>query len=86
MGTVGDAGRIAGGSMAALKGQPLSLALVVMNMALLLLVFYSANDQNEGRRHMATLILKQQRETEILLSKCIDVDGVRKIIEAITPR
>ncbi len=82
MGAVDEAGKIAGGFMGAMRGQPLSLALVFMNLALLVLVFYTANEQNAGRRYMAELVLKQQSGTELLLSKCIDVESIRRLFEA----
>jgi hypothetical protein len=81
MGPVEETSKIASGFMIALKDQPLSLALVVMNMALLILVFYTANAEKSSRKYMAELILKQHSETELLLSKCIDVDSIQKMLE-----
>ncbi len=80
MGPIDEAGKAANTFLDALKGQPLSLALVVMNVALLLLVFWTANQQSESRKEMATLILQRQAETELLLSKCIDADTIKKML------
>jgi hypothetical protein len=66
--------------------QPLSLALVVMNLALLFLVAHNANEQGDYRRQIAELLIKQFRETDILLSKCVDTDELRKLLQANPPR
>src|SRR6476619_7634245 len=79
MGVEEEAGKAVGGFMSALTDQPLSLALVVMNIALLILVYINASEQNTYRRQVAELLIKQFRETDILLSKCVDADEVRKL-------
>jgi hypothetical protein len=82
MGPVEEAGKVATGFMDILRGQPLSLALVVMNMSLMVLVFYTANAEKASRRYMAEIILKQQGEAQSLLSKCIDIDGLKRFLDA----
>jgi hypothetical protein len=66
--------------MSALKDQPLSLALVVMNIPDF--SGYNANEQGDYRRQIAELLIKQFRETKILLSKCVDAGEVRKLLQA----
>jgi len=79
LGAVDEAGKAATGFIAVLSHQPLSLALVVMNLALLCLVFYTANEQATNRRYMAEQVLSQ-------LSKCIDADEMKRIIETLGRR
>jgi hypothetical protein len=86
MGVEEEASKAVGGFMSALKDQPLSLALVVMNIALLFLVAYNANEQGDYRRQIAGLLIETFRETEVLLSKCVDAEEVRKLLQAIPPR
>ena len=86
MGVEEEAGKAVGGFMSAPKDQPLSLALVVMNIALLILVYINASEQNTYRRQVAELLIKQFRETDILLSKCVDTDELRKLLQANPPR
>ena len=81
MGVEEEAGKAVGGFMSALKDQPLSLALVVMNIALLILVYINASEQNTYRRQVAELLIKNTHETEVLLSKCIDAEEVRKLLQ-----
>jgi hypothetical protein len=83
--TMQEAGKAAGTFMTILKGQPLSLALVVMNLALLLLVFYNANQVQAARSQLGTLIIKTFSDTNVLLSKCIDADEVRKLLQVSPP-
>ncbi len=83
MGPIDEAGKAANTVLDSLKGQPLSLALVLMNIALLLLVFWTANQQSESRKEMAKLILQRQSESELLLSKCIDADAIKKMLEGL---
>lgn len=57
----------------ALKGQPLSLALVVMNIVLLGFLFYNGNQINENRNQYL-------RETQRILASCIHVEDLDKIL------
>ena len=86
MGVEEEAGKAVGGFMSALRDQPLSLALVVMNIALLFLVAYNANEQGDYRRQIAELLIKQFGDANILLSKCVDADELRKLLQANPPR
>ncbi len=76
-----ELGKIAGSFMAVLRGQPLSLALVAMNVVLLFFVFQTAQDQSSTRRYMADLITKQYSEMFSILSKCISADEVKRLID-----
>jgi CHASE3 domain sensor protein len=57
--------------MQSLKEQPLSLALVVMNFALLGFVYMQSNQFNNQRADNVKLFTDVQREVQKLLSECI---------------
>jgi hypothetical protein len=57
-----EASRVATGFLDALKGQPLSLALVVMNLALLAILYYALSVSVATRKHEFELMMGNQRE------------------------
>ena len=67
MSPIQETGKAVGGFFEVMRAQPLSLALVVMNFALLGYIFYSG-------REMITLAYQSQKETSLLLSKCVDIE------------
>lgn len=71
MGPVEEAGKAANTFMDALKAQPLSLALVVMNLTLLTFIFYWANAINTQRQESVKMILDVEKQVHELLSRCI---------------
>ncbi len=85
MGLTEEAGRAVGGFMVALRHQPLSLALVIMNISLLVLVAWNANEQSTNRRQVAEMIVKQFSETAKLLARCVDADELRKLLQTGRP-
>lgn len=69
---VGDgAVKAANTFMDSLREQPLSLALVVMNFALLGFVYMQSNQFNNQRADNVKLFTDVQREVQKLLSECI---------------
>jgi hypothetical protein len=70
-GPVDEAGKAVGGFLDAMKAQPLSLALVVMNLALLLLFYFIMEKVSETRAREFTALQVEQKEVRELLSKCI---------------
>lgn len=66
MSVTGNGGRAAAGIVDALKSQPLSLALVIMNIGLLLL-FYVIVKSAEARQ---TITSEQQTKLTELLATC----------------
>jgi hypothetical protein len=82
MGPVEEGSKAIGGVVESLKAQPLSLALVVMNVALLALFYYIASKVSETRqREMAALyqehkeandaLLREHREVREMLAHCV---------------
>jgi len=74
-GAAEEAGKAANTFMQSLKDQPLSLALVVMNLALLGLFFYIAHVATENRSNEFSKMIEAQKEVNLLLSKCVVPGG-----------
>lgn len=66
-----EIGRVAGSVVESLKGQPLSLALVVMNIGLMLILWYVAHTLSAARQHELELMLSEQKDIRELLAKCV---------------
>ena len=66
-----EGGKAVNSFIDSLKAQPLSLALVVMNLALLALLYYVAERTSEVRKHDVELIYKQQEQVQALLARCV---------------
>jgi hypothetical protein len=64
-------GKAAGGFMEVMKSQPLSLALVVMNFALIGFVYFQSTQFNSQRVDNIKLFIQVQSEVQKLLSQCI---------------
>jgi hypothetical protein len=80
-----EAGKAVRGFVDTLRDQPLSLALVVMNIALLALVGWNARDQTATRLETAKLIIEKFKATDKLLANCTDVEGVRRLLQTAPP-
>lgn len=80
MGGVEEVGKVVNSAVATFKAQPLSLALVIMNMALLILVAYNSNQLNSTRAETTTLIVKMMSETSVLLSKCVSAEELGRLL------
>jgi hypothetical protein len=63
--------QVAGGIIDALKGQPLSLALVIMNIGLLLFMYYSSQQAHSERATEMKLLYENRSEVGRLLANCI---------------
>jgi membrane-anchored glycerophosphoryl diester phosphodiesterase (GDPDase) len=66
-----DVSGVAHGVVNSLKSQPLALALVVMNFALIGFVYYQSSIFNTQREANVKLFVDVQREVQKLLSQCI---------------
>ncbi len=71
MGATEEASKAVGGFMDAMKSQPLSLALVIMNIGLMLLMYLLWTSAEEYRNKQMDLIFGSQKETQELLARCI---------------
>jgi hypothetical protein len=70
-GPVEEAGKVAGGVIEALKTQPLALALVIMNCALLGLFFYVTSTISKQREREVTMLYADHKEVRDLLARCV---------------
>jgi hypothetical protein len=71
MGATEETAKAASGFMEAMKGQPLSLALVVMNICLMGLMWKVYTKADETRQAQMKMIFEAQREVQQLLVKCV---------------
>lgn len=72
-GPVEEAGKVAGGITEALKSVPLALSLVVMNIALLVVLFIVIKYAHDNRR----LDREAEQELQQLLSHCVVPPSVK---------
>jgi hypothetical protein len=70
-GPVEEVGKVAGGVIDAMKSQPLALALVIMNCALLGLFFYVTSTIAKQREREVALMYADQKEIRELVSRCM---------------
>ena len=75
MNALEQGGRAVNSFIDSLKRQPLALALVVMNVALLAFLFWNARDIANARNNYL-------RETQQILASCIHVDQLETIMRA----
>lgn len=80
-GATEEAGKAVGSFIDSLKSQPLSLALVVMNVVLLAYLFYMEMRFSEGRKFAFEKIVEQQQDMAQMLAHCIPADDIKKLIE-----
>ena len=69
--TAHEAAKAANTFMSSLRDQPLSLALVVMNFALIAFVYMQGSIFNTQRADNVKLFIDVQKEVQKLLSQCI---------------
>lgn len=66
-----EVGKAVGGFMTVMQREPLSLALVLMNLALLGYLFYETNAVHKSRHESVKMILDVQKEVQQLLARCV---------------
>ncbi len=69
--------------MGIMREQPLSLALVVMNFALIGFLFYAGSSQLSQRQETAAMIVKWQQATDTLMASCVSKDIMKLVLDAI---
>lgn len=69
--------------MEIMRAQPLSLALVVMNMLLLGFLWYSNSVQLKQRKETVELIVKWQQESDRLMANCVSKDVMQIVVDAL---
>lgn len=71
MGSADEAGKAVAGFFDALKTQPLSLALVVMNIALLALLYFLMSGASADKKTELQMVFESQKDVRQLLARCV---------------
>ena len=74
-----EAGKAAGSFIEALKKEPLSLALVVMNICLLVFFYVLLTTVSKQREREIGLLYTDKKEVRELLAKCVVPDRRREL-------
>ena len=69
--------------MRVLGDQPLSLALVAMNLLLLLYCFRTSKQYAKSRRETAKLIVEWQEQSQQIMAHCVSKENLELIINAL---
>lgn len=80
-GPVEEAGKVATGFLDVMRTQPLVLAMIVMNFALIGYVFYAGREEVASRTENAKLIISLQSKTQELLQSCVPVSNLETILK-----
>jgi len=75
--------QVATGFMDTMKKEPLSLALVVMNLALLLFFFFILSSVSQQREREINLLYSDKKEARELLARCVVPQRTDSIWEGI---
>lgn len=70
-GPLDEAGKAVGGFMDAMKSQPIMLGLVVMNLAMVVMLYVVIRFAQDQRRTEFDMIFKSQSEVQQLLAQCV---------------
>jgi hypothetical protein len=73
----GGPAQVAGGIVEALKGQPLTLALVLMNLGLLGYLYYEGAQAHAERKTEMELLYDNRRSMADLLYRCVPSEVAR---------
>jgi hypothetical protein len=82
-GVTEEVGKATNTFMDILRGQPLSLALVAMNMLLIVFLFYSNAQTLKQRKDAVDQIVGWQRETDTLMANCVSKEVVEVVVKAL---
>jgi hypothetical protein len=77
-GAVEEGAKVAVGFMDALKREPLSLALVVMNLCLLAFCYFILSKVADQREREVALMYQDKKEVRELLARCVVPDRDRR--------
>lgn len=98
MGAVEEGAKVASGVVDALKSQPLSLVMLIINVALVALLWRVAEGVKETREREVALLYDNQKHIAEILSRCVvtdpnkrtevprlSIETVRAAVEGATP-
>ena len=83
-GPVEEVAHVASGVVDALKSTPMSLAMILTNITLLIFLFYSQNKFFDQRQELSKAFLDSEREVRDILSRCL-VPGRGGRLEPLKP-
>jgi hypothetical protein len=69
--------------MRVMENQPLSLALVAMNLLLIWFLFKIANMFSKTRGEVMELIVNWQKETQTIMADCVSKDVMEMVLHAL---
>jgi uncharacterized sodium:solute symporter family permease YidK len=78
-----EVGQTARSVVEVMKESPLSLALVVMNMALVIFLFYSNNQVLVQRQSALNQIVEWQKGTDTLMASCVSIEVMKLVVDAL---
>ena len=81
MGVTEEVGKAASGFVNIMGGQPLALALVIMNFVLLGALFYTSSSVTTSRKETVDLIVGWQKETDKLMVNCVSAEVSRAMMD-----
>jgi hypothetical protein len=74
---------LANGFMQVLSGQPLSLALCVMNLLLLWYCFRLTGSQTKARSETMALIVQWQKESQAIMAGCVSKEVMEMVLSSL---
>ena len=80
-GVTEEVGKQVSGIVSVMGTQPLSLALVIMNLVLLGYMFYMGSSTNNQRKETVELIVNWQKESEKILASCVSAEVTRMMLD-----
>lgn len=78
-----EVGQTARSIVGVLKESPLSLALVVINFALVAFMFYTNNQVLTQRQDALQRIVDWQQRTDQLMASCVSIDVMKLVVDAL---
>lgn len=78
-----EVGQTARSIVGVMKESPLSLALVVMNFALVVFLFYSNSQTLSQRQSALNQIVEWQQRTDILMASCVSIEVMKLVVDAL---
>jgi len=80
MGAIEEGGNIARAMIAGLKESPITLGLMALNVVFLVYIFFTQHEDNQIRRELTSLYVKQQTDIATILAKCIDPSMIENLL------
>lgn len=76
-----EVGKTARGIVQVMESQPLSLALVLMNVLLVAYLFYSGSQMLSQRQEASKMIMDWSSRTDVLLGNCVSLEVTKLVLD-----